>query len=77
VPLAVACAGFVPFAMMASKDDEFGYRRQIIVHRDSPIQTMAHLRGRNIAFTSPTSNSGYKYPSWLLREQFGLREGTD
>jgi phosphonate transport system substrate-binding protein len=58
VPLAVACAGFVPFAMMASKDDEFGYRMQIIVHRDSPIQTMADLRGRNIAFTSPTSNSG-------------------
>lgn len=77
VPLAVNCAGFAPFAMMASKDNEFGYRMQVIVHRDSPIQRMEDLRGKLVAFSAPTSNSGYKYPSWLLREQFGLREGTD
>jgi phosphonate transport system substrate-binding protein len=77
VPLAVNCAGFVPFAMMASKDNEFGYHMQVIVHRDSPIQRMEDLRGRLVAFSSPTSNSGYKYPSCLLREQFGLQEGRD
>jgi phosphonate transport system substrate-binding protein len=77
VPLAVNCAGFAPFAMMASKDGEFGYRMQVIVHRDSPIQRIEDLRGKLVAFSSQTSNSGYKYPSWLLREQFGLREGED
>ena len=29
-PLAVACAGFRPFAMMASEDGSFGYEMEII-----------------------------------------------
>ena len=77
VPLAVNCAGFVPFAMMAAKDGRFGYNMEVIVQADGPIQTMADLRGRTVAFSAQTSNSGYKYPAWLLREQFGLREGED
>ncbi|MCS6920541.1 MAG: phosphate/phosphite/phosphonate ABC transporter substrate-binding protein [Elioraea sp.] len=77
-PLAVNCAGFVPFAMMASKEDgAYGYEMEIIVRADSPIQRVEDLRGRNVAFTAQTSNSGYKYPSWLLAEKFGLREGQD
>jgi phosphonate transport system substrate-binding protein len=77
VPLAVNCAGFVPFAMMAAKDGRFGYDMEIIVHRDSPIQRIEDIRGRTVAFSAQTSNSGYKYPSWLLREKFGLQEGRD
>lgn len=78
VPLAVNCAGFVPFAMMASKEDgDYGYNMEIIVHADSPIQKIEDLRGRLVAFSAPTSNSGYKYPAWLLAEKFGLREGQD
>jgi phosphonate transport system substrate-binding protein len=77
VPLAVNCAGFVPFAMMASRDGAYGYNMEIIVHRDSPIQRVEDLKGRHVAFSAPTSNSGYKYPSWLLREKFGLQEGRD
>lgn len=76
-PLAVNCAGFVPFAMMAAKDGRFGYEMEIIVHAESPIQRVEDLKGRNVAFTSQTSNSGYKFPSWLLRERFGLQEGRD
>ena len=34
-PVAVACAGFVPFAMMASKDGSFGYEMEIIAPADS------------------------------------------
>ena len=34
-PVAVSCAGFVPFAMMASGDGSFGYEMEIIVPADS------------------------------------------
>lgn len=77
VPIAINCAGFVPFAMMASKDNEFGYAMEFIVHRDSPIQRMEDLRGRTIAFTAETSNSGYKAPSALLAQNYGLVAGRD
>lgn len=77
VPLAVNCAGFVPFAMMASKDDQYGYAMEIIVHRDSPIQRIEDLRGRTVAFTAETSNSGYKAPAALLAQNYGLVAGRD
>ena len=76
-PLAVNCAGFVPFAMMASRKDEFGYEMEIIVQADGPIQKIEDLRGRLVAFTAQTSNSGFKAPSALLESQFGLRADRD
>jgi phosphonate transport system substrate-binding protein len=71
-PVAVSCAGFVPFAMMASKDGSFGYEMEIIVPADSAIQSPGDLKGKSLAFTSPTSNSGFKAPSALLKSEFGL-----
>jgi phosphonate transport system substrate-binding protein len=76
-PLAVNCAGFVPFAMMASTDDRFGYEMEIIVPANSPAQRIEDLRGRTIAFTAETSNSGFKAPSALLASQFNMRAGRD
>ncbi len=76
-PLAVNCAGFVPFAMMASKDGSFGYEMEIITHADSDITSVEDLEGRTLAFTSPTSNSGFKAPSALLKGEFGLIADTD
>jgi phosphonate transport system substrate-binding protein len=71
-PIAVNCAGFVPFAMMAAKDGSFGYEMEIIVPADSPAKTPADLKGKKIAFTSPTSNSGFKAPSAILKADFNL-----
>jgi len=76
-PIAVACAGFVPFAMMASKDGSYGYEMELIVPADSDIKTPADLKGRTLAFTSPTSNSGFKAPSALLKGEFGLVADKD
>jgi phosphonate transport system substrate-binding protein len=40
-PIAVNCAGFVPFATMTSHQGEFGYEMEIITHADSPIKKIA------------------------------------
>ena len=66
IRIAVNCAGFVPFAIMAGKDGTFGYEMEIIVPADSAIKTPADIKGKKLAFTAPTSNSGFKAPSALL-----------
>jgi len=76
-PIAVACAGFVPFTMMTSKDDKFGYEMEIITYPGSGVEKVEDIKGKKLAFTSETSNSGYKAPSALLREQFKLVAGKD
>ena len=75
--LAVNCAGYVPFAMMAAKDNSFGYEMEIIVPVDSPIKTPADLKGHKVAFTDATSNSGFKAPSAILRADFSLEAKRD
>ena len=77
VPLAVNCAGFAPFAMMASKKDEFGYEMEIIVQADGPIQKIEDLKGKIVAFTDPNSNSGFKAPSAILKAKYGLEADRD
>lgn len=76
-PLAVACAGFRPFAMMASDDGAFGYEMEIITYPGSGIEKPEDLKGRVLAFTSETSNSGFKAPSALLKSEFGLEPDKD
>src|SRR3546814_776444 len=63
--------------MMAAADGSFGYEMEIIVQADGPIQSVADLKGRKVAFTAPTSNSGFKAPSALLKSEFGLDPEKD
>ncbi|MCU0934729.1 MAG: phosphate/phosphite/phosphonate ABC transporter substrate-binding protein [Gammaproteobacteria bacterium] len=76
-PLAVNCAGFVPFAMMAAADGSFGYEMEILTYPGSGIEKVADLKGKKLAFTTETSNSGYKAPSAILKAEFGLEAGRD
>lgn len=76
-PIAVSCAGFVPFGMMAKNDGSFGYEMEIIVPADSAMQSPADIKGKTMAFTSPTSNSGFKAPSAILKGEFSLIADTD
>lgn len=71
-PLAVNCAGFVPFTMMAAGDGSFGYEMELITYPGSGITSVDQVRGKTIAFSSPTSNSGFKAPSAILESEFGL-----
>ncbi len=76
-PIAVNCAGFVPVAIMGSQNGEFGYEMEIIVPADSAIKTPADLKGKKLAFTAPTSNSGFKAPSAILKADFNLEAERD
>lgn len=76
-PIAVACAGFRPFTMMAGNDGSFGYEMEIISYPGSGIEELADLKGRTLAFTAETSNSGFKAPQALLEAEFGLAVDTD
>lgn len=76
-PLAVACAGYRPFAMMAAEDGSYGYEMEIITFPDSGIAAVEDLNGKTLAFTSETSNSGFKAPSAILAAEFGMKAGED
>jgi phosphonate transport system substrate-binding protein len=76
-PLAVACAGFRPFTMMASADGSFGYEMEILTYPGSGIETVEDIKGGKLAFTSQTSNSGFKAPSAILKADYGMIAGTD
>lgn len=71
-PLAVNCAGFRPFTIMAAPDGSFGYEMEIITYPGSGIEKMEDLKGKKLAFTAPTSNSGFKAPSAILKADYGL-----
>ncbi len=76
-PLAVNCAGFNPFTIMASLDGGFGYEMEILTYPGSGIEKVEDIKGGVLAFTSPTSNSGFKAPSAILKGDFDMLPDRD
>ena len=58
----VNLAGYVPFSIMGREGGIFGYKLQLITHKDSDIKTVADMKGRKIAHVTPSSNSGNQAP---------------
>ncbi len=75
-PFAVNLAGAVPFALMGSEDGRFGYTLQLYTRKDSGIDEMADLKGKRVAHTSPTPNSGNQAPRALFPRE-GIVPGED
>jgi phosphonate transport system substrate-binding protein len=73
---AVNMAGAVPFAAKGTAEQVRGYQLFMIVKKDSPVQKLSDLKGKKIAHTSPSSNSGNLAPQVLFPEQ-GLKPGED
>jgi len=71
-PLAVNCAGFNPFTIMASLDGNFGYEMEIITYPGSGIEKVEDIKDGKLAFTSTTSNSGFKAPSAILKADYDM-----
>jgi phosphonate transport system substrate-binding protein len=77
VPIAVNAAGFVPVSMLSRADGSSGYTMKLIVPAASPIKSVADLKGSRIHFLWRDSNSGFKAPVVILRDDFGLHPYVD
>lgn len=75
-PYAVNLSGFVPLVAMEKFDGTTGYTLQLITHKDSPIRSVADLKGKRVAHVSPSSNSGDTAPRVLFAEM-GIKPGVD
>lgn len=75
-PYAVNLAGFEPVAAMQRKDGSIGYRLHVITHKDSPIKSVADLKGKRVAHVTPSSNSGDIAPRALFAAM-GVTPGKD
>jgi phosphonate transport system substrate-binding protein len=73
---AVNLAGAVPFAAHGLESGLSGYTLLAVVKTSSPFQSMADLKGRRVAHTAPSSNSGHLAPMVLFPAQ-GLNPGVD
>ena len=73
---AVNIAGAVPFAVKGYEKEFQGYNLIVVVKKDSPYKTLADLKGKKFAHTSPSSNSGHMAPMALFPKE-GLNPGKD
>lgn len=65
---AVNLAGYVPIAVKGYPDGFQGYNLIVVTKKDSPIKEMKDLKGKKIAHTSASSNSGNLAPRALFPE---------
>ena len=73
---AVNMAGAIPFATKGTGDEVQGYQLFFLVKNSSPYQKLADLKGKRIAHTSPSSNSGHLAPQVLFPKE-GLKPDGD
>lgn len=73
---AVNLAGAVPFAVKGFAKEFQGYNLIVVVKASSPYQKLSDLKGRKVAHTSPSSNSGHLAPLSLFPAQ-GLTPDKD
>lgn len=66
---AVNMAGYIPIAVKGYEKEMQGYRLQVVVKADSPIKTLADLKGKRVAHTQPSSNSGNLAPRALFPKE--------
>jgi len=76
VGFAVNLAGAVPFAVIGSERGVSGYKLFALVKADSPFKTLADLKGKRVAHTSPSSNSGNLAPRVFFPD-LGLKPDED
>lgn len=74
---AVNTAGFRPLLTPADKGGKATYRVRVLVAADSKVQSLADLKGKTLAVSALSSNSGAKAPIVLLHDEGKLNPKTD
>ena len=77
VPIAVNYCGFVPMCTFGNDSKMATYTMKIIARSDSAVRKPEDIRGRQLALTNPTSNSGWKAPMILLLRDYKLKPLLD
>ena len=73
---AVNLAGAVPFGIKGTEKDFQGYNLIVVVKASSPYQKLSDLKGKKVAHTAPSSNSGHLAPLALFPKE-GLAPDKD
>ncbi|PID77496.1 MAG: phosphonate ABC transporter substrate-binding protein [Deltaproteobacteria bacterium] len=73
---AVNLAGYVPIAVKGYPDTFQGYNLLVITKKDSDIKSLADLKGKKVAHTSASSNSGNLAPRAIF-PQHGIVPDQD
>ena len=73
---AVNVAGAIPFGIRGDASGPQGYQLWMIVKHDSPYRTLADLKGKRVAHSTPSSNSGNLAPRTLFPPE-GLTPDRD
>jgi phosphate/phosphite/phosphonate ABC transporter binding protein len=60
VPMAVEVAGFHPVCTLGREDGSFGYTMKLLTRTKGGVADPKDLKGKEVAFTTPDSNSGCK-----------------
>ena len=68
---AARIAGAEAIIKELNAEGEPGYRATIIVHADSPAETLADTEGMGFAFVTPNSTSGYLVPAIGIMQSTG------
>ena len=76
VGFAVNLAGAVPFAIKGDQSGPRTYTQVVVVRKDSPYHKLSDLKGRKVAHTAPSSNSGNLAPRALFPAE-GLTPDKD
>jgi phosphonate transport system substrate-binding protein len=73
---AVNLAGAVPFAAKGTAEQMRGYHLISLVKKESSYQKLSDLKGKRVAHTAPSSNSGHLAPLVLYPPE-GLKPNDD
>ena len=73
---AVNVAGAIPFGIRGDAGGPQGYQLWVIVRKGSPYQKLSDLKGKRVAHTTPSSNSGNLAPRTLFPAE-GLAPDKD
>lgn len=73
---AVNLAGYVPIAVKGYEDSFQGYNLIVVTKKDSGIKTLEDIKGKKIAHTSASSNSGNLAPRAIF-PKYGITPDKD